>query len=343
MPKKKSTTKKEHEVKLPDAVAKQGDKADELLEEINEPKKPEPTNPEPTAEPAKPVEPTNPEPAKPVEPGTVPVDDGTWEQKYKVLQGKYDKEVGDLRQGVDNLNTVVQQQNALIEQLQNQPAPQQPQGQAAPKPATASSIKNLDPDDFASYGDEIVWLVNGFNKLIEQNQALTERIESGTAAGGDDRIGRLERQVQETATDRYLRELDGQIPNWRQVNESAEFKAWLVTIDPVTGYRYNDVMRHAANNLRHQQVIAMFQRYAGEKNIDLGQGQARATAAPTGATYDTAAGSGDGGTPPAGQEAAPTREELAKASALYAKGKITIEDFNKISDRFQMAEAQRKK
>lgn len=370
MPKAKSKKKEaapDFSPKLPDNVAAQGDKADALL--AGETKEPDKS----TAEPAKPVEPTNPEPKKleptnpepvsviPVQPGTVaPVDDKDWEHKYKVLEGKYNKEIGDLRSGVENLNTVVQQQNSLIEQLQQQPLPsaQAPQGQAAPQTPAASAIKKLNSEEFASYGDEIVWLVDGFNKLIDQNQALMEKVESGPTAGGSNgRLERVEAMAKETATDRYLGHLDKSIPNWRAVNNSAEFKAWLASIDDVTGYRYNDVMRYAANALKHDQVIALFKRYAVTGNVDLGQPIVDAPAVPTGIQRDNgvidqtvdplasqlmpdgSVGGGDGAEIKGGNEAAPTREDVAKASALYAKGKITIEDFNNISDRFQKAQA----
>lgn len=348
MPKKKKKDDKPvFSVHIPDNIKKQGDKADALMQGDDpgkepkdpgkEPKKPEPTNPEPPRnQPADPPKPADPNP-----------DD--WRHKYDVLRGKYDSETAELRESVHNLTNLVAQQSEMIENLAAKN--REPAAPAQAAPVVSADFKPISTDDFVSYGDEIVALAEGFNQQQQIIQQLSDQLKKVAAGGGNDRLSRVEKMVHRTASDKYMDAMDQAVPKWREINNSSDFKGWLGTVDPVSGYRYNEMLRYAVDNLNHDQAIAIFKRYAFDKQLDLGEPKASAspdkfvrdsgvvdrTVDPLESQLmpDDSTGGSDGSN--AQQKGNyPTIDEFKRASDDCARGRISMEEFKKISDRFQM-------
>ena len=258
MPKRKANANKKStgtQAHIPKAVLAQGAKADELLagepdpdvivdtivdDPVDDPKL-EPVNPvEPEPDPVPkvvdPVPKVEPEPK--VDP--LPDDKTDWEHKYSVLQGMYNKgqkDVNDLSETVRNLQTMVNQQSTLL---------QQPKAEPVPVAAAAPTIQidKLKEEDYLGYGDEIGVMARNFNKLIDINEQLLAKIDSRGAAEpvAGDRLARIESMVQETAQERYARELDSSVPKWRQIVGDATFTGWLQGVDQVSNYRWKDMM-----------------------------------------------------------------------------------------------------
>lgn len=355
MPKRKVKAKEPTQVDIPDAVRKQGEKADALLEGDPEPtdvitdkivddKEPEPAPVTPAHEPAPVIKTPDPEP----EPLS---DDKTdWKHKYDVLQGMYNKGQTDLQslsETVANLQAMVNQQSTLLQQPKIETAP------AAAAPAIG--IDKLNEDDFVGYGDEMKVMARNFNLLIDQNNQLMARLDGqGPAPVGGERLDRIESMVRDTAQDRYTRALDQQVPKWREIVNDATFTGWLQGVDPTSNYRFKDMMDSAYSNLNHMQVGAILKRYAADTGIDIG---VVATAIPVApgvtniddqtivdplarhAMPDETTGGDQGKVP----EVYPTAEEVKTASALYAQGKLSYEKATEISNRFQMGLAAAKK
>jgi hypothetical protein len=372
MPKqRKANAKKEPtQTNIPSAVQAQGDKADELLtaaepdpdviidkivdDPVADPKL-EPVNPvAPVTDPEPKIEPVpKVEPDPKVEP--LPDDKTDWKHKYDVLQGMYNKgqkDVGDLSETVKNLQTMVNQQSTLMQQPKPEPVPA---AAATPK----IEIDKLKEEDYIGYGDEIGVMARNFNKLIDINEQLLAKIDSKSAAEpvAGDRLARIESMVQETAQERYTRELDNSVPKWREIVNDATFTGWLQGIDGVSNYRWKDMMDSAYAGLKHAQVTAIIKRYSAETGIDIGQPAATpapaAEPANTGATNivdqtvdplaaQSMPGETTGGDQGQTAEDIPTAEDVKKASAKYAQKQITIKEFNAISDRFQKGLAAKK-
>lgn len=372
MPKKKTGKKSKaddsHKVNLPKSVQDQADKADELIAG----KKDEPAatedviidNPDqdPPKEPDKPVfTPVDPEPpVEPVkkEPEPLPEDNQNWKHKYDVLQGMFnakDGEVKALQQGMTNLQNLVDHQAKQIKSIQVAPQPQ-----STPVAPVQSDIIKIDLDSVAGYGDEIVQMATGFNSLVDINNQLLAKIDAGAGqvVESDPRLDRIESMVTETAQERYGRTLDKEVPKWRDVVNSPEFAGWLQNIDPMSGYQYKQMMDFAYKNLRAGQAAAIIRRFGMDTGIDTGtiatppapvkkvgstnivdQTKVDPLAEQTMPDETTA---GDQGQTP---EVYPTAEDVTNASVLYAQGRISIEKFNEISDRFQkgMIAAKKKK
>jgi hypothetical protein len=364
MPRKKKAAKKEdsHPVNLPKSVLAQADKADELMAG-DQPAEPDKTDDdvivdEPDKD--KKLEPTHPTPEKkepdslkltPISTETVkddslPEDNQNWKHKYDVLQGMFnakDTEVKALQQGMANLQTLVNHQAEQLKQIQSAPAAPATAGSAP----DASGLKKIDLDSVAGYGDEIVYMAEGFNALIDLNSKLLDQVRGGqTQAPDTGRLDRIESQIRETVQDRYAKSLDAEVPKWREVVNSVEFSGWLQNIDPASGYQYKDLMDYAYNNLRASQAAAIIKRFGIDTGINVGGPAQTSTVQRVGdtnivdQTRDPLAGQampdettgGDKGQTPVKY---PTAEEVAQASALYAQKRISIEEFNDISNRFQ--------
>lgn len=361
MPKKKVDRPKvtdSHEVKIPDAVKKQAEKADSLIsgdgDSDSEPgdviiDNPSQDPPPPKKE-DKPV--FTPVPDKePVKKDSLPDDNVNWKHKYDVLQGMFnakDSEVKALQQGMENLQTLVNHQAEQIRQINLSP----PAGSAPPamdpKSIDAAGIKKIDLDSVAGYGDEIVYMAEGFNALVELNKNLAAQLSNRGQGGSDPRLDRIESMVKDTAQERYAKALDAVVPKWREVVSSTEFRGWLSSIDPMSGYRYKDMMDYAYNNLRSNQAIAIIKAFGNSTGIDVGVSR-QGSANPTQMVGDTnivdqtrdplaahampdeTTGGDQGQTP----QSYPSADDVTKASAAYAQKRISLEQFNEISNRFQ--------
>ena len=352
MPRKKKKETKEPAftpVHIPAAVADQGDAADaKILELSGEPKVDAPIDDGIVDAPAVPAPAT---PAEPIVPPAIvpPAQDSPseWESKYKVLQGKYNAEIPELRTAIGNLQNLVSHQSSLMEQMKG--AITAPAAPAVPAvPAEDFPVKPLNTEDFNGYGEDIVFMAKGFNQLIEVNKRQADMINSlstGTPGAPVDnsRLERVESFVQETAQDTYRREMDSRVPRWGEVIYSDDFTSWLPTVDPVSGYRFQAMFDYAQKNFRYEQAQSILQRYANERGIDISTaGVAPGQPAIVDNTRQTlsdlampAPSTGpDGGSDPNKTVTYPTQEDVSKASAMYAQGKIKIDEFNRISDGF---------
>lgn len=365
MPRKKSEKKTTTPVHIPKAVKDAEKKADEAVAKAQGNPEPDPDvivdkiddSPEPETVP--PVE--EPVAEAPVDVPPVKADTPSgWEQKYNVLQGKYNAEVGELRSVVGNLQNLVTNQNALLDRMQAAPpAAAQPAPAPAAQAVDLAMPKPLNPEDFSGYGDDIKYLAQSHNQLLEINKKQGEIIAGLSNGGGgvapdSQRLERVESFMQETASDRYNRNLDTMVPKWREIVFTDAFNNWLGQVDDVSNYVLKDMFDFAQKNFRFKQAASIIGRYAIEHQIDVGiQGQTSQPGKPAIVDHtridplanqvvpDASTGSDGGQAPPTRQEAYPTRQDVAKASDLYAQGKIKAKEFNEISDRFMMGEKAR--
>ena len=211
--------------------------------------------PTPSPEPS-PTVPATPAVNAPVEPASTPppTPDSAWEQKYKTLQGLFNKEVPGLQQQVRQLTEQGQQTARQLETLlQTKAAPPEPR---APE---------VDPRDVESFGSD----------LVEMVQRITQR-SVGDAAGKLDaivqalnqRFDELEQVTQGTsqavavsAEDAFFGKLTKTMPSWEVTNASDGFLAWLATEDPVYGASRQSALDAAQSSLNADRAVAVFKAY----------------------------------------------------------------------------------
>jgi hypothetical protein len=139
---------------------------------------------------------------------------GDFEQKYKVLRGKYDKEVPELNQKLRALhieNTDLQRRLTDLEKaLASRGADN---GQPA-SPASSDS-DGVNPGDYEEYGEEFV-------RLAEENRRLKNAVDE---MRGD--FETVKQTTAKTAQERFVSDLSTLKPEWQSIDGDPAFDVWL--------------------------------------------------------------------------------------------------------------------
>lgn len=256
---------------LPAAVQKQVDEANEIAAKLYP--KPDaaaddaPATPPAAATPPQPGSPPADPPATPPVTQTPPVD---WEQRYKVLQGKYNAEVprltGQVRDLTTNFNVLRDQLQAtqmLLASLnQKAPAGSPPSGEAPPSGRLVKDeeVREFGPDlyDFIRRTAAEAVLPEVENRI----RPVSEQVEKVASASNF-----AAREVAKTAEQKVLDFLTAEIPEWGKLNEDPEFLAWLDLPDVFSGEKRADLLTRAYQRHDGPRVVAFFKSYLNEHGI----------------------------------------------------------------------------
>jgi len=238
---------------VPKSVRDQAKKADDLLKAQASGGKDEGTPTKVEDEPAKApvVEPVKAEPVAAVSQPVIPVRGAEdFEQKYRVIQGKYDKEVPVLQTQVADLTEQVRK---FMENKPNEPVKTPENFDAA-----INALKE-------QYGEEFTTMVNNATEAKATtiakdiaNQIVDERLKDINA-----RVETVAETQVQSASERFFGNLDGSLSNWRTINTDPTFLAWLnKPIDAeLGGETYMDKLKAAYNSLDDAMVLTIFNRY----------------------------------------------------------------------------------
>lgn len=240
---------------LPAQVRKQSEHVQKLQAELTGAAPPS----DPVVDPVVPPVDPNQSAAPPVQPVTQPVSDD-FEQKYRTLQGMYNKEVPALRAEVQNLTN-------LLANLQAAPKPPAP---AAPAPATTKTKVVLD-SDVEQYGDAIEVMKRAAREEVaEAYEARIHQLEStimSLTGKLDKEVVPAVRQVAETqaqySDQEFWRDLTAAVPNWREINENEDFHTWLLETDTLSGLSRQTFLEDAHRKLDVVRVAKFFNEWQG--------------------------------------------------------------------------------
>lgn len=207
-------------------------------------------------------------PADPAEPVVEPVVDTTvvepvvvqqtpppidWEQRYRTLQGKYDREVPALRGDVATMRS---QLETLSAQLTAKPAP------AAPEPVTI-------PDaDKEVYGEDLVTATRRWaraevaGELETLKSQLAEVKQATTTVQQDNAQSRAQQLHQNTMNGLDAHPEIGR--TWRTVNVDDNFISWLQQDDPFTGGPRMKLLSDAFGRGDVNRTAAFFKAFVAE-------------------------------------------------------------------------------
>lgn len=347
---------------IPKAVKKQKAKAEAAQKKLAEEKNKAPENKEPDSEkkgtPDKAAPPQ--EPDKDASASSVG-DEGTWEQRYHTLKGKYDMEVSadvvqlqetinTLQNSNDELKTQLAQANAAIQDLnevitglqQSQGTPEAAQGEQATSPTGDASATVIDPDkgpvdlqDLDGWGEEMITMgkqINKLSQMVERQQQIIKDLIQG------------QQQVittqQQTEEQKFWSDLEKLVPDCQAINVDPNFvNVWLSKVDDATGLKRDVVLQHHYANKDIPRIAKIFNAYKEEIGLK-----------PKTSTYSAGQDMGnqvmpaEGGTAPQtdyGDRGGPSPQDVEKASQDYTKGKITLDEYNKIARAWQRANARR--
>lgn len=209
-----------------------------------------PTNPEPQLDPnaANPyaIDPADlgmpPEAplSRPVVPVAAP-EGGGWEHKYSVLQGMYD---ADRTAWSEERNGYQRQLNAMVDRSPD------------PLPAAPLPLPTVDPanpygvpaETVEAVGEDLIKVIG----TIARNEVgLAENRFKHT-------VNELSAAHRTTVEDIFYSELDTHVPDWRSVNVTDAFKAWLGESDGMTGRTRQEFLQQAYDERNAPVVIRYF-------------------------------------------------------------------------------------
>lgn len=187
----------------------------------------------------------------PVDPEARGGEDSKWEHKYRVLKGKYDKEISELYSRIDTLNDVI------VEMGKRASTPPEPQA-AGRGDGTRSEIDSAasggGPDIDAlreAYGDEYV-----------DNIILVAK--AAAPSGGDADLRKsVDELRREFSRNRFLDALTERAPQWRDLDQDEGFLDWLDEVDELTGFTRKAHFDVFLKNGDVERVAKFFNSYTG--------------------------------------------------------------------------------
>jgi len=233
---------------LPEQLRRQIAAAETLRTEMN--------NPEPPAAqaagapPQEPVgQPTTPQ--APAGPANPPAGEESVEQRLRSAQGR-----------LEQANTINRQMHDRMAQMEQQLATLAAAGAQPPPPPTAPTpVRLVTPEEEADYGTELLNVVGKrareeyfpeFEQLANRLKQVEQRVEGATTV------------IQKTQQQTMYDHLAGEIPEWRQINRSDDFKQWLQFADPFSGRRRHDLLLEAFSRHETPRVVAFFRGFLTE-------------------------------------------------------------------------------
>jgi len=172
-----------------------------------------------------------------------------WRHRFLSMQGRYNAQVR------SNAGMEEQMRQMGAELIRTQEMLANIQGVTSQQPAHAQSHGNLITEqDRENYGDELIELARRAAR-----ETLTPELEQLRADNQ-----RLNQRVQVTSKRELFAALDAQIPNWRGLNVSPQFKGWLRLPNVYTGQIRGNMLKAAVDGAEAPKVIALFKDFLAE-------------------------------------------------------------------------------
>jgi hypothetical protein len=232
---------KDHSPQLPEQLRKQMAQADQLRADLALVSAPEG---EARQEQASPEEPPASTTAVP------PAAEESWEQRAKSMAGR-----------AEQLAKTNQALSERLQALEKQITTLAVKGTPEPEPKTYGKPKLITEEEERDYGQDFFKVVGKrakeefapeFDELADRLRRLEGRIEG---------VGQV---IEKTQVNDVYGTLAGAVPNWRDINRSAEFKAWLDRPDMYSGRKRHDMLLEAFSGHDSSRVVKFFQGFLTE-------------------------------------------------------------------------------
>lgn len=228
---------------VPRTVQEQADRSEALRQRLFEAKPadapeapPAPTPPAPQA-PA-PSDTPAPTPAPPAAPPASAPADPKAEDRYKVLQGKYNAEVPRLSSERDQAIRQAEEYKRQADELRKQL-------EAAPKP------KLVTPEEVEQFGDGMVDMVRrAAREELSPEQARLAKLEA--------ELAELRSGVSTSRQLGFLETLARDHADWPEINKDPAFHVWLAESDPLSGRTRQQLLDEAQDSQDGKRAVAIF-------------------------------------------------------------------------------------
>lgn len=158
-----------------------------------------------------------------------------FEQKYRVLQGKYTAELERMN---SLLSSTLSERERLAAELDN-----------------IKSSKRLEEEP--NFEDDLEVLQSEYPTIAKGVKALLSKELSARIAKTEGMVSNLAETTSRVVEDKYISGLDSKVPYWRQVKDDERFAKWLAANDRYTGQpRYNLLV--GADRSRNVDLVAAF-------------------------------------------------------------------------------------
>lgn len=222
-----------------------------------------------------------PAPAPQEAPKPAPVEDDpnseSYQQRYKVIAGKYNAETRQLRQSVQEKDAELALLRQELKAKSQQPPPQQqpPQPQAKPfdLDATMASITDdeveslISEQDIEDYGVEYWKQILGVQRM-GQNQAAGQSQQLPQQPIPDEftqRLDYLEQSQRMQQDQAFFADLSALTPNWEQTETEDGFMQWKDEVEPMSGKTYAELIEDAYYAHDPLRTAALFDQYAATR------------------------------------------------------------------------------
>lgn len=267
------------------------------------------------------------------------------DQRYRTLQGKYNHETRRMNERIAALEEKAEKATAPPQ------APPAEPPKAAPTPPADDLIdirSILTKEEIGEWGEEMIEVMNKISRanakiIADQHMApINERI---------GKIDELENAQRTTIRSHFDMQMDQLVPDWEEINETDEgFKEWLAEPDGLSGATRYENASMLLSNLDAEGLARYFQQYKTEKTAKPSSPAPQRTPetppAPPAPQEKPKAPPQPPVSPSRGhqapvdlyaeptKEAVVTREDLQDAIAQMRAGKLSLEEYQKLREKF---------
>lgn len=177
-----------------------------------------------------------------------------WEHKYKVIKGKYDKEVPRLHKEIKSLKREkndLLRRISLLESVIAQMQSSQPQ-------RASEHVQQAQEDD-----EELELLKKEYPEVYKAVSKLLDK----KLRTVEDNVKRYSASVAEQA---FYSQLDALVPQWRELNTDPDFLDWLQEDEGDTGFTRHQLMLMAFDRRDANGVARWFRKYLNSLNSSNG-------------------------------------------------------------------------
>jgi len=190
----------------------------------------------------------------------------TLAQKYRTLQGMYNAEVPRLHQQNREMVGRVQQLEQLLATLSasaiNTPAMSQ-----------SSSERLVSDKDVEEYGESLDVMrkvsreeyIPMVQKIAQLEQTI-QRLQNNVVP----QVQNLTQRQAANTEQQFWAQLSQVVPNWKQINDDADFQTWLLQGDPLTGISRQTILEDAQRSYDVARIASFFRAWAeitGQVNV----------------------------------------------------------------------------
>jgi hypothetical protein len=172
-----------------------------------------------------------------------------WAGRYNAMRGRYEKAEERANRLQDQLGQMAHeltQVQLMVRQMQ--------QPQLQPQNIPTPPKKLVTDEDVNNYGTELIDLAR---------RVATEAVSPELEALKQDNA-RLKSHVAQTTKQAVFQVLDQQVPNWREINRSADFKAWLNIRDIKANALRRALLNDAERAADAPRVVAFFRDFLSD-------------------------------------------------------------------------------